>query len=41
MNKNSGDPDIAENSRFCLLISGSTINEGTAYGLVVSVGENT
>lgn len=29
------------NLKSCMLISGSVINEGTLYGCVVSVGENT
>jgi len=41
LNDSAGDPDIEPNKRFSLLISGSTINEGTAYGLVISVGGNT
>jgi len=39
--KSSGDPYLEENARFSLLISGSTINEGTAYAIVLSVGNNT
>lgn len=27
--------------RFCVMISGSTVNEGTAYGYIMAVGENT
>jgi len=41
LNGSSGDPDIDSNKRFSLIISGSTVNEGTAYGLVISVGDNT
>jgi len=41
MNNSSGESDIEPSKRFSLIISGSTINEGTAYGLVISVGANT
>jgi len=41
LNNSSGDPEIEPNKRFCLLISGSTINEGTAYGIVTTIGANT
>lgn len=41
INNSAGDSEIEPNKRFSLLISGSTINEGTAYGLVISVGANT
>jgi len=37
----TGESDIEPSKRFSLIISGSTINEGTAYGLVISVGANT
>jgi len=37
----SGEEDIEPDNRFCILISGSTVSEGTAYGLVMSIGENT
>jgi len=41
MNNSSGESDIEPSKRFSLIISGSTINEGTAYGLVLTVGANT
>jgi len=37
----SGEEGCDPVNRYCLMISGSTVTEGTAYGLIMSVGENT
>lgn len=37
----SGEEDIPADKRYCMMVSGSTVSEGTAFGLVVTVGENT
>lgn len=37
----SGEEGIDPVHRYCLMISGSTVTEGTAYGMVLTVGANT